>query len=133
MMNGTVVQRGVAGLLVVIGLMAGLPAGADEPPASGEPSRAEHASGGTRVHVTLDVTGELVMPVGGDEAPRREPVEMGARFDFDEWPTMPPGAAAAGSAGAATPPVRRFYRHAAASMWIGESKTTTVLAEDARD
>lgn len=132
-MNGTVVQRGVAGLLVVIGLMAGLPAGADEPPASGEPSRAEHASGGTRVHATLDVSGELVMPVGGDEAPRRERVEVEATFDFDEWPAMVQGAAAAGSANAATPAARRSYRQAAASMRIGEAKTGTALAEDARD
>lgn len=135
MMNWTDVRRGVAGWLVAVGLMAGMPAGADEavPPAPGEPSQQAGTSVGTRVHATLDVTGELVMPVGRDAAPLREPVEMGATFDFDEWPAVATGPEAAASAGAASPAVRRSYRQAAASMRIGEAKTRTALAEDARE
>jgi hypothetical protein len=125
----------MAGLLAAAALVAGMPAGAEDvaPPTTGEPSRVATAAGGIRVRATLAVTGELVMPIGGDAAPRREPVEMEARFDFDEWPALAQGGAAAGSAGAAAPAVRRSYRQAAAAMRIGEATTRTALAEDARD
>jgi hypothetical protein len=88
----------------------------------------ETEASGTRVRVTLDVSGELMLPAVGDAAPLREPVEMSASFDFDE---IPAAAAEGGQSG--DEPVRRSYRDASAVMRIGEVKTSATLAADARD
>jgi len=74
---------------------------------------------GLRVRVRLDVTGELVAPAGRDAAPVREPVEMNARFDFEET---------AGDSEA----VARRYQDATAVMRVGETTAQATLAADAR-
>lgn len=87
------------------------------------------ATAGLRVRIKLDVRGELLAPVGPDTPPLREPVEMTARFDFDETSPAP------SSGEAATPPVaviRRSYRDATATMRVGDTSTTATLAADAR-
>lgn len=87
------------------------------------------ATAGLRVRIKLDVRGELLAPVGPDAPPLREPVEMAARFDFDETSPTPT------SGETATPPVavvRRSYRDATATMRIGDTSTTATLAADAR-
>ena len=79
-----------------------------------------------RVRVRLDVTGELFASAGTagqagqqDSATIREPVEMTARFDFDE--SFDETAAA-----------RRSYRDATASMQVGGARTSATLMPDAR-
>ena len=89
---------------------------------------------GLRVRIKLDVSGELLAPAGTDAPPVREPVEMTARFDFEE---TPPEASAAQSnvaqdSVAQTALVRRSYRDATAVMKVGEATTTATLAADAR-
>ena len=79
---------------------------------------------GLRVRIKLDVSGELLAPAGTDAPPVREPVEMTARFDFEE---TPPEASAAQAA-----VVRRLYRDATAVMKVGDATTTATLAADAR-
>ena len=108
----------LAGLLVTTGCLM---------VASG--AQAADATTGLRVRIKLDVRGELLAPVGPDAPPLREPVEMAARFDFEE--TSP----ALSSGETATPPVavvRRSYRDATASMRVGDTSTTATLAADAR-
>jgi len=75
---------------------------------------------GRRVRVRLDVTGELFVAPGGDEATVRAPVAMSARFDFDEHP---------GTAGG---DARREYRDATAALELAGRKTRTTLSSDAR-
>jgi len=83
--------------------------------------------GPQRVRVRLDVTGELFASAGQngeqtrqqDGATIREPVEMTARFDFDE-------------AFDETAAARRSYRDATASMQVGGATTTATLMPDAR-
>ena len=87
------------------------------------------ATAGLRVRIKLDVRGELLAPVGPDAPPLREPVEMAARFDFDETAPAP------SSVETGTPPVavvRRSYRDATATMRVGDTSTTATLAADAR-
>jgi hypothetical protein len=87
------------------------------------------ATAGLRVRIKLDVRGELLAPVGPDAPPLREPVEMAARFDFDEKSPAP------SSGETATPPVVvvcRNYRDATATMRVGDTSTTATLAADAR-
>jgi hypothetical protein len=79
-----------------------------------------------RVRVNLKVTGELVAPAGAGATPIREPVEMTARFEFEEVPT-------AGSTVAGAAEVRRSFHHASATMRCGDATTQTALAADARD
>lgn len=84
---------------------------------------------GLRVRIKLDVHGELLAPVGPDAPAVREPVEMTARFDFEE--TFP----AASTAETTLPPavaVRRSYRDATAAMRFGDATMTATLAADAR-
>ena len=105
------------------------------PAASGE-----HAAEGPtgqrpdlRVCVTLDVTGELVAPTGRDTVAIREPVEMDARFDFEESvAASSPDGETPGPAGGSRLVARRRYREATASMRIGDVTTSTELAADAR-
>jgi len=83
--------------------------------------------GPQRVCVRLDVTGELFASAGQngeqtrqqDGATIREPVEMTARFDFDE-------------AFDETAAARRSYRDATASMQVGGATTSATLMPDAR-
>jgi len=102
-------------------------------------------AGGLRVRVSLDVTGELVAPSGPQAAAIRVPVEMAARFDFDEVPAeVQPAPAAVELAaadgqqsgeplsGTGTPPVRRQFRDASASMRYGDTTTRVALEPDAR-
>lgn len=86
-----------------------------------------------RVCVTLDVTGELVASTGRDTVAIREPVEMAARFDFEESAAASlPDGETAGPAGGSRLVARRHYREATASMHIGDVTTNTELAADAR-
>jgi hypothetical protein len=111
----------LTGLLVTTGcLIVASGAQAADPP---------DATAGLRVRIKLDVQGELLAPVGPDAPPLREPVEMAARFDFDETSPTP------SSGETATPPVavvRRSYRDATATMRVGDTSTTATLAADAR-
>jgi hypothetical protein len=86
-----------------------------------------------RVCVTLDVTGELVAAASREGAAIREPVEMTARFDFVET-GVPPSALGANEtpAGDGQVVAHRWYRDATASLRVGTSTTTSVLAADAR-
>lgn len=103
-----------------------VPADAEDPFAAvDEPAVSADEARGVRVRVKLDVTGELLAPAGPDAPPVREPVEMTARFDFEETPSPP-------SAPEAATVVRRVYRDAAASMRVGEARTTAALEADAR-
>ena len=131
--NPEVTRRG---LLWALGLCGGLAvavlatpgwAEVDEVPAAPVDEPAPPAVGprGGRVRVRLDVTGELVAPAGPDAAPVREPVEMTARFDFEE--TLP-----GPSAPEEAMVVRRAYRDATASMRVGDATTNATLAADAR-
>lgn len=90
---------------------------------------AAKAADGLRVRITLDVSGELLAPVGPDAPPIREPVEMTARFDFEETAAEP---SAAGSAAARSAVACRSYHDATASMRVGGTATTATLAADAR-
>jgi hypothetical protein len=74
---------------------------------------------GLRVRVAVDVKGELFSPAGPDAAPVREPVNMEARFDFEER-----SGAGGGSA--------RLYHEAAATMQRDGHASRCVLAADAR-
>ena len=86
-----------------------------------------------RVCVTLDVSGELVASTGRDTVAIREPVEMDARFDFEESAAASsPDGETAGPKGGSRLVARRRYREATASMRIGEVATNTELAADAR-
>jgi len=108
-------------------------AGQVETPAPGGADAPPRKLPDARVCVTLDVTGELVAPTGRDAATVREPVEMAARFDFDEIAAEESHeGATAGPAGAGQLVARRLYRNATASMRIGESTTNVALAADAR-
>jgi len=113
------------GLLTVTCLVANVVAGgAGAPP---------HQRPDVRVGVTLDVTGELIATTGRDTAAIREPVEMSARFDFEERTAEPTSAGATvGPAGAGHLVARRWYRDATASMRVGAVTTNVVLAADAR-
>jgi hypothetical protein len=84
---------------------------------------------GLRVRVKLDVRGELLAPVGPDAPAVREPVEMTARFRFEETSLTPSTAETALPPAAA---VRRSYRDATAAMRVGDTATTATLAADAR-
>lgn len=86
-----------------------------------------------QVSVRLDVTGELVAAASRDAAAIREPVEMAARFDFVETgvPSAAPGADET-PAGTGHLVAHRWYRDATASLRVGASTTTIVLAADAR-
>jgi hypothetical protein len=84
---------------------------------------------GLRVRVKLDVRGELLAPVGPDAPAVREPVEMTARFHFEETSLTPSTAETALPPAAA---VRRSYRDATAAMRVGDTATTATLAADAR-
>jgi hypothetical protein len=90
---------------------------------------ATDATTGLRVRIKLDVRGELLAPVGPDAPPLREPVEMAARFDFEE---TSPALSSGETAPLPVAVVRRSYRDATASMRIGDTSTTTTLATDAR-
>jgi hypothetical protein len=85
--------------------------------------------GGLRVRIKLDVQGELLAPVGPDAPAVREPVEMTARFDFEE---TSPAASTAETALPSSAAVRRSYRDATAAMRVGDAVTTATLAADAR-
>jgi hypothetical protein len=89
---------------------------------------------GLRVGIELDVTGELVVPVGRDGAPSREPVEMTARFDFEETAadTPPQTGSKDQVAGGVVAVASRSYRDATASMRVGGTTTNATLAADAR-
>ena len=91
-------------------------------------------SPGLRVGIELDVTGELVVPVGRDGAPSREPVEMTARFDFEETAadTPPQTGSKDQAAGGVVAVASRSYRDATASMRVGGTTTNATLAADAR-
>lgn len=84
---------------------------------------------GLRVRIKLDVRGELMAPVGPDAPAVREPVEMTARFDFEE---MSPAGSAVEAGLPPTVAVRRSYRDATAAMRVGDAATTATLAADAR-
>jgi hypothetical protein len=102
------------------------PADSEDPFAAvDEPALPAGGARGVRVRVKLDVTGELLAPAGPDAAPVREPVELAARFDFEETSSIP-------SAPEAATVVRRAYRDATASMRFGDATTTATLAADAR-
>jgi hypothetical protein len=124
--NPTAVHLGrtaaaLAGLVVTTGCLM-LASGA-------QAADATDATTGLRVRIKLGVRGELLAPVGPDAPPLREPVEMAARFDFDETSPTP------SSGETATPPVaavRRSYRDATATMRFGDTSTTATLAADAR-
>jgi len=124
------VQGGLLAMacLVAVGqaetAVPGATGGADAPP---------RQFSDARVCVTLDVTGELIAAAGRDAAAVREPVEMAARFDFDEIAATPssPGATA-GPVEAGQLVARRMYRDATASMRIGATTTNVALAADAR-
>ncbi len=111
----------LAGLLVTAGCLM-VASGA-------QAADATDATAELRVRVKLDVRGELLAPVGPDAPPLREPVEMAARFDFEETSPAPPS-------GEPTPHpvavVRRSYRDATATMRVGDTSTTATLAADAR-
>ena len=124
--NPTAVHLGrtaaaLAGLLVTTGCLV-LASGA-------QAADATDAMIGLRVRIKLDVRGELLAPLGPDSPPLREPVEMAARFDFDENSPAP------SSGETATPPsavVCRSYRDASATLRVGDTSTTATLAADAR-
>jgi len=121
------------GLLAVACLVAVGQAETAVPGATGGADAPPRQFPDARVCVTLDVTGELIAAAGRDAAAVREPVEMAARFDFDEIAATPssPGATA-GPVEAGQLVARRVYRDATASMQIGATTTNVALAADAR-
>jgi hypothetical protein len=97
--------------LVAAGVVPGFPAA----------GRAEEASQATQVEIRLAVRGEIFAPAGDDAPPVREPIDLEARFEFNDLPV-------AGEGGS-----RRRYRAAAATVTVGEQRHHHALAADARD
>lgn len=95
------------------------PAG-DSPDGASAAAAAPAATRAERCRVKLDVTGELIAPAGRGQPSIRRPIEMAARFDFEERP-LPEAATAA-----------RIYTDAVATMRVGDAPLTTSLATDAR-
>jgi len=95
-------------------------AGRAASPHSGE--EAARPPSAIRCRIKLDVSGELIVPAGGDVPPLRRQLGLDARFDFEERPL--PGTPVAGTT--------RRYRDAVAFVTIGDETAVSTLAADAR-